>query len=407
MGTRLGTATADVLTNSGIGSFGQLKTAGPYRFEVTGTVPTDLVTYQPGTLTIKDANEIVMYSHAPQFRGRGNSTWGAPKKPFKVRAATKLERPFLYPASRDWALMADFYDESYIRSTIGFEIGRRATGRWHPRSTHGRLVWNGADKGLYRFSETADAQYGRVNIREMKNADVAGNALTGPYFVEVNESFNEPGFLTSRLTPVQYDTPDVLGVAAQEAFIAAFFETFENALVGGSNESTINGMIDIPSWVDWYLLMEVGCVIDAHFYQSIKFWKDQDAPGGSGKVVFGAPWDLDRSFGNHGGAMTGWRIRANQNIGGAPRPNWFWHIWNKSAAYRAACRARWTDYFVPVINAIDPFIDSVSGAIEPYVAGDRDLWYSGTARATQDTVAGLKSFIHGRTSWITANIGAD
>lgn len=385
---------------NGANSFAQLKSSGLYRFDVTGTMPTDKITYQPGTLVIKDANGKVVYSHSPNFRGRGNTTWGAPKKPFKVRTRSRQERPFLYPASRDWALMADFFDESYIRSTVGFEIGRRATGRWHPRSVHGVLYWNGGVRGLYRFSETADVQYGRVNIREMKSSDIAGNELTGPYSVEIDSAFVDPGFRTSRNTPVLYDVPSVVGVSAQVAYIANTFETFETALVSGSDEAAILSMVDIPSWVDWYLLMELCCVMDAHFHKSVKFWKDQDAPNGTGKFVFGAPWDLDRSLGNHGGVVTGWRVRSTPAEG---YPNWWMYIWDKSPAFRAAARARWDSAFVPVINNIDPFIDSVTAITEPAVSSDRIQWFT-APRLTIDTPAGVKDFLHSRAAWITANL---
>lgn len=379
----------------------------PYEAFVTGTVPTDKITYQDGTLDIFDAAGRLIYAHTPRYKGRGNSTWDAPKKPFKVRSLDRLQTPFGFPASRDWALMADYYDQSYLRTAIAFELGRRATGRWTPRSHTVRLTWNGIYRGLYRYSETVDVQAGRVDIREMQEEDTAGTALTGPYLLEVNNPLDGPGFETSRGTPVLYDVPDVEGVPAQETYIPAWVESLETALVTGT-EAECLALIDLASWVDWYLLAESTKSMDTDWQKSCKWYKDQDSPDGTGKAVLWPPWDYDLSLGlswtDVEESPTGWNTRAAAIAGEGSYPNWLWHLWEKSPTFRDACRAAWAERFAPAIAGLGEYIDTRATEISPHVASDRALWYSGTPQPTRHTPAWISEWLADRAAWITANL---
>lgn len=374
---------------------------------VTGPVPVDKVTYQDGTLLITDSRGGVIYQHTPRYRGRGNTTWGAPKRPFKVRSLNRQQTPFGFAPSRDWAFMADYYDQSYMRSVLGFEIYRRATGRWAPHSRHIWLDWEDGPQGLYRYSETADLQAGRVDFRQMSNTDTTGNALTGPYYLETDDYFDSPGFRTSRNTPVIYDAPKVLGVSEQEAYIPAWVQATEDALVT-STEAEIAARFDLGSCVDWYLLMEFVRNDDASWFKSCKWVKDQDSPAGTGKVVMVAPWDLDLTLGqkwNDPISPIGWDVRAPPFADGSSgRPNWMYYLWDRWPAFRSACQARWAASFAPTIAGIDDFHAKWAESIAPLVPGDRALWYSGTPQPTADQRPAIQQWMDERAAWITANL---
>lgn len=381
----------------------------PLVAHVTGTVPVDKTTYQDGTLEIVADGGRVLYAHTPRFKGRGNTTWGAPKKPFKVRTLDRLQTPFGYAASRDWALMADWFDESYLRSTIGFELYRRATGRWAPHSRHVWLDWPGAVTagGLYRFSETVDVQAGRVDIRKMEPTDISGGALTGPYFVETDDYFDSPGFRSAAGTPVAWDTPEA-PAPEQAAYMAAWVDATETALLTGT-PAEIAARIDLPSFVDWYLLMEFVKNWEGRWYKSIKWMKDQYA--GTGRAVMQTPWDMDLTLGRTWGGgtddpPTGWAVRNGAYAGGAAsgRPNWFYLLWERWPDFRTACRQRWDTAYAPALAGMWPWINDVADSISGYVAPDRARWYNGTALPTGHTPAWLTQWMQNRVAWMNANL---
>jgi hypothetical protein len=366
-------------------------------------IPTDTETYIPGDLVIENGNGAVYYSHSPLYKGRGNTTWGQPKKPFKVRSLDKLQRPFGYAPSRDWAFMADAFDPSYLRTSVSFEWARRATGRWAPWSHHIWLIWNGVDQGLYRYSETCDLQVGRVDFRKMKDSDISGNKLTGPYFLEIDEIFDDPGFRSALNTPVMYDTPDVVGITQQEAYIKGWVDNMEDTIIHGT-EHEILDVIDLDSWADWYVLQEFVRNVDSTYFKSIKWVKDQDSPDGTGKAILWPPWDFDRTIGIGAGDTDGWTVRSASTTGPTNRPNILYYAWERSSAFRTRCRERWDENFKPAIDGAIEYMYGLNDEIAPWIASDRALWYGGTAQGSTNTVAGVESWIRSRKTWFDANL---
>lgn len=408
---QIGSTPAAVSIGSGAPAAGELIDGRPFTAYVTGTVPTDKETYQDGTLDIVDAEGRDVYSHTPRFRGRGNSTWQAPKKPFKVRSLNRQQRPFGFAASRDWALMADYFDQSHLRTLISFEIGRRATGRWTPRSQSVRLVWNDLPQGIYRYSETVDVQAGRVDIRTMGDGDTTGNALTGPYMLEVNNPLDDAGFYTAQNTPVLYDVPDVAGTVEQETYIQGWVNDLESKLTGGT-EAEILALIDLPTWVDWYLLAESTKSMDTDWQRSVKWYKDQDAPNGTGRAVLWPPWDYDLSLGLSWGGGSGdgeiqepggWNTRGGATAGEGTYPNWLWHLWDRSPTFRAAVVEAWETRFLPVIESIEPFIVLAESRVAGWRVEDRALWHGGTPQPAMHTGAWISDWLQDRAAWMTAN----
>lgn len=385
---------------------------------VTSPVPIGDITketYVDGCeITITDQEGIgpVIYSHTPRIRGRGNSTWGQPQKPFKVRSLNRLQTPFDFAASRDWALMADYIDESKMRTSIAYEVARRATGRWAPHSHHVDVTWNGDYWGLYRYSETADLQAGRVDVREMKNTDITGNELTGPYLLEADSNYDDPGFRSNRWTAIMYDVPEVIGVPEQATYIQQWINDFEDALVEGT-EAELLARIDLDSWADWYLLQESMKNFDSRWERSCKFIKDQDAPNGTGKIILWPAWDFDLSLGL-GWQMTqsaiGWWTRSieftEEQVAGHNWINWLWYIWERSPVFRNHVKKRWDVAFKPTLQSIGSYIDDLDEEIAPARLRDRDRWRSGSSLPSLHTAATIKYWIATRVAWIDENLPA-
>lgn len=362
------------------------------------------------TITDEDGTGEVIYSHTPRIRGRGNSTWGQPQKPFKVRSLNRQQTPFDYAASRDWALMADYIDESKMRTSVAYEVARRATGRWAPHSHHVDVTWNGNYWGLYRYSETADVQVGRVDVREMGSGDTAGNALTGPYVLEADSNYDDPGFRSDRWTAIMYDVPEVVGVPQQEAYIQGWINDFEDALVEGT-EAEILARIDLDSWADWYLLQESMKNFDSRWERSCKFIKDQDAPNGTGKIILWPAWDFDLSLGlgwQMTQSPTGWWTRSIQyteeSVAGHNWINWLWFIWERSPVFRNRVRQRWDTAFRPVLESIGDYIDDLDAEIAPARTRDRARWHSGSALPAMHSANTIKSWIAARVAWMDAEL---
>ena len=90
--------------------------------------------------------------------------------------------------------------------------------------------------------------------------------------------------------------PDLDFGSPELALIEEHINTFEAVLFGNDFKDPTAGYrayIDLPSFVDWYLIQEIAKSVDAKWYSSIYF---NYVPGE--KIKMGPLWDFDLSYGN-------------------------------------------------------------------------------------------------------------
>lgn len=117
-----------------------------------------------------------------EIRGRGNSTWTMPKKPYRLKFDKKVSF-FQLPAEKNWVLLAAYEDKSSVRSAIANNLGhainayRLLNGEktWYaPTVQMVELVLNGRYDGLYCFTDhVSKVTSSRVNIPEPTPEDIA------------------------------------------------------------------------------------------------------------------------------------------------------------------------------------------------------------------------------------------
>ncbi len=97
---------------------------------------------------------------AGEIRGRGNSTWSMPKRPYRLKLTAK--RAMLgMPSSKHWVLLADYADASLLRNELAFKLGQSTALAWTPRQRAVEVVLNGELQGVYT-SRSRSAQIPRA-----------------------------------------------------------------------------------------------------------------------------------------------------------------------------------------------------------------------------------------------------
>ncbi len=137
-----------------------------------------LTSHQPyGETSVVDA----------RLRVRGNSTATiAAKRPYKVKL-DKSTSMFQMPKSKDWVLLANYFDRSMLRNDVAMETARRLGFAWAPRLRPVEFRINGQFCGLYQFGEGIELDQHRVNLA---NSDVLLEAD--------NNEDDDPKFRSSR-----------------------------------------------------------------------------------------------------------------------------------------------------------------------------------------------------------------
>ena len=271
---------------------------------------TSKTTYHRATLVLDPRGAPVpAFSDSVRLRVRGNFTSSAAEKlPYKVKLDDKT--PLLgLPASKDWVLLANYFDRSLLRNTLGMEVSRRLERPWTPHLVDTEVWLNGDYQGLYQLGEGIEVEPGRVEIELDEDED---SPLEGGWTLEADKNPEDhPAFTTSRNLRIYVTEPGVDQEYADE--VGTWVQELEDVLYSPDFADPVTGYaayLDVPSFVDWYLVMELMKTIDAGFNNSIRMQR----PVG-GKLEMGPVWDFDLSAGNRLQWNTdepeGWFVRTN------------------------------------------------------------------------------------------------
>lgn len=244
-----------------------------------------------------------LYSGDIQIKGRGNSSWGMPKKSYAVSlddSASVLDMP----ADDDWVLIANYADKSLMRNYAAYELARDLNMAYSPRMRYVELFLDGEYLGNYLLGEKIKIAPNRVPIKKMSAKDKSGDAITGGYLIE------KDGLDRLESDDIYFDTqkianPSVFAIKDPKSsklnqeqlnYISSYFQEAEDALYSSHFIDPVTGYnnyFNVDSIIDWYMVNEIYKNVDAAFGTSVYLYKDKN-----GKISMGPVWDFDIGAGN-------------------------------------------------------------------------------------------------------------
>ena len=274
-------------------------------------IPTVVINTEGGVDITSKENEVksrvyVIWKNGTKFiedestgvRGRGNASWGFPKKPYRLKFSKKRS-PLDAPAkAKKWTLISNYGDKTLMRNILAFEVSRRMGMAYTPFCYPVDLVLNGEYKGCYQLCDQIEVGPNRVDIPEMSPTDTSGESLSGGYLIEIDAyAYGEPSMFTSnRGTPVTIKSPDDEKiVSAQSTYIKSLFNTMESALFSSNFTDASNGYrkyLDLDSFLRYFIVGELAGNTDT--YWSVYMYKKPN----DGKLYSGPIWDYDLAFDN-------------------------------------------------------------------------------------------------------------
>ena len=222
------------------------------------------------------------------IKGRGNSSWAQPKKPYRLKFDEKIA---LLGEHKDksWVLVANYSDKSMLRNSLSYYMGKVSNLEWTPSSHFVELFINGKHQGTYLLCEKVKVAKHRVNVGD------------DGFLLECNRwADQEDGnvyFYTPNLTPaIVVKEPDVVAGDANFEYVRNYMLTAEQVLFSANFADPNVGWqkyMDMDSFVDWYLIHEMSKNVDCMF----NFSTYLNLPRG-GKLRMGPIWDFDIAYGN-------------------------------------------------------------------------------------------------------------
>ena len=255
----------------------------------------------PARLTIVHEDDNVAYYDSILIRGRGNSTWGMEKKPYRIKFPQK-ER-FMGPDranAKKWTLLANHGDKALFRNALASYVGDLCGQVFTPGAQFVDLTLNGRYRGTYQLSDQIEVRKRRVDIEEQDFPFTSQSNYTGGYLIEADgfedNIYGKTGWRTNvKGVPMTIHYPDEEEISdLQYTYIRNFVNSFENRLFNvdfGSSRGYRN-YVDTLSLVSWYLASEITANPD--YIWSMYFYKDKDDQ----HLHFGPMWDYDIAFDN-------------------------------------------------------------------------------------------------------------
>jgi spore coat protein CotH len=323
-----------------------------------------------------------------EIRGRGNSTWGAVKNPYRLRFPGKTAL-FGYEKARSWVLLANYLDTTLMLNTVAFELGRRFGLAFTPHATHVELILNGTYEGSYVLTEQIQTGRGRVEIGD------------GGFLVELDSYYDEePKFKTPLLNlPVIIKHPedaedsgyDFVREAVTELEAVLFSEAFPDV--------PYQDLIDPDNFIDYIMINEITRNEDIQLPNSVFLYRDQNS-----RICLGPLWDFDYGFAYDKGYFTNTEgMYYNAFFRKGPGQKFFARFF-EDPAFRKAYKERWNRIY-PELAGMESFIDETAARLEKSHRANDVVWWWNRVNYSKE-IARLKEWWRKRIAYLHGEINA-
>lgn len=299
------------------------------------------------------------------IRGRGNTTWGWPKKPYALKFESKTEVLGM-PKHKRWVLLANAMDKTMLRNRMALRISEQTSLAWTPRNEYAELFLNGRHLGTYLVTEQIKVDKNRVNITEMSPSDNEGEALTGGYLFELDFHFdNEKQWRTPRNMPFAIKSPDEDELTAEQfAWAQEYIKNLE-ALIHSKEfldpETGYMNHVDRQSFVDYWIIYEVCLNHEIGNPGSVYMHKDR-----GGLLTAGPIWDFD--WGTFSYNVSTWADGKLYLQGTL----WYGRMFG-DPEFKALAKERWADIY-PRLRSLVEFFDQEADYLKWAAVKNFALW---------------------------------
>jgi spore coat protein CotH len=306
------------------------------------------------------------------IRGRGNSTWSAPKKPYRLRFLKK-QAVFGFTPAKSWVLLANYQDNTLFLNSAAFKLGELFEFPFTPHYVHVEVIVNGSYEGSYVLTEQIQTGKGRVDIDER-----------GGFLAEMDSYYDEePKFLTSILEmPVMIKHPEDLPAESGYDFVKSAIHELEAALFSDSFPNThYLDLINVDVFVDYIMINEITRNVDIQLPHSVYLYKSGTAGGtadgtADSKICLGPLWDFDYGFDydglkNYFNNAEGMYYKTVFREGRGQR---FFARFFEDPYFREKYKNRWNEKYNDIAG-METFFDQTAAALEESQKLNFRVWW--------------------------------
>ncbi len=393
-----------------------------------------------------------LYDGKIEIKGRGNSTWGLPKKPYKIKLDSKTNL-FSMGKNKHWVLLANYYDSSSLRNTLSYDLSG-ALDMPQTETVHTGVVFNGKYVGIYQFCEQIRVDEKRVDVLNwedeakdlskiiatkeglnvddlesylaenlswttsgkfnyqgktylISNYDYTIPSINGGYLLELDSNYDEVSkFKTNSNQPLMFKSPE-FAVSNQDMmnYVKNYIQAYENAVMSKDYHSMYEGnnvhyseLFDMDSLVDYWLVTELFFNEDG-MKKSTYMYKDVDD-----KFHMGPIWDMDWSSGASQSAAIPtdqWQTLYFPAYGNSNEPQlrqWYRYL-IKDPYFVSCVKQRYEEVRNNQIADMIASIEDYRVYLKEAGASNSAIWY-GNTNTSEYEISKLKSWLTDRLAFM-------
>lgn len=331
------------------------------------------------------------------IRGRGNSTWLAPKKPYKIKFNSKTEILGM-PKHKHFALLAGNGGwGNFLSPTLGPEIARLLGMSWAPHFYPVELVLNGEYMGLYNLFESVKIDINRINIFEQEDLEEDDEIIPYGWLIEIDNYEDECQIIIEKegctLMRVTYHSPEVLSDKQLQWLTETFTEI--NDVINHTDISERERwaeLIDAQSMAQMFIVRELLQDYDG-FNGSTYLHRDKIE---NAKWVMGPIWDT---------ASGVYSEVENWTKDVLP----IWSTWKfipeifNTKSFSSSFKDEWNDFYENSYNDFLAHISDFSDLVKEASKVDSERWGHSQLGFTDNDIDIFKDRIAKKAKWIDDN----
>ena len=332
-----------------------------------------------------------------RIRGRGNTTWVLPKKPYRL----KLDEDAVIlglAEEKDWVLLANIIDPTLMLNAVAFKIGDLLDLKYTNHAIPVDLTLNGKYVGSYMLTEQVERSSSRVDIHKEKGV-----------LLEIDGNFDEDyQFLSNNYAlPIMIKDPDLDDFSTEEAAelfdnIKSDFHQLEDAIASDQfPNSNYKNYIDIQSLVKFLIVFDLTHNMEINHPKSTYMHKDE-----TGKYFMGPIWDFDWAFGYEGNRIhfQSFNTPLFKLITPNSKGYYFFTRIMEDPEVKALYKEIWQKFSTESMEPLLEYVDFYSAHLTESQAKDYQVWsvvpdFPGTLNYSLK-INQLKTWLKGRATYI-------
>lgn len=346
-------------------------------------------------------NTYTLINDSTEIKGRGNSTWLNPKKPYRLKLFKSASLGGM-PSNRHWVLLANFEDKSASRTKLASDLGNYLGINYTPRSIPVELVLNGEHLGSYQLIEAVKIASSRIDITQVNTKN---GVTSGGVIFELNARLDEQfNFFSNAGLPISIKDPDDLNTSSPETaakhfdYLVGIFNKAEDALFSSEFTDPLKGypnFFNISSAVNWYLTVEILRNFDIGEYSVYKYIDTKN----NNKITYGPIWDFDLSAGNREGPI-GFKAKTE---------NAWMRRFFEDPNFESLVKSKWSTIRENLLSTMTYSINQNARQIFNSQLKNEQIWSSSISygdKSFYEDVFFLKNWLYERVQWLDEQFSA-